>query len=129
LVGGRQRQYDDGAPHHHEAQDHRRPPARAVGIRPDHQSANGAGNEASAKRRQRQHQAGISVVGGEKCAANLNGKKAVGNEVVEFEHIADGDGKRPAADQTASTSNSRRIRFNRLLPQHLFCHLSHLLDR
>ena len=129
LIGGRQRQYDDGRPHHHEAQDHRRPPARAVGVGPDHQSANRPGNEAGAKRRQRQHQAGKSAVGGEKCAANLNGEKAVGNEVVELEHIADGDGKRAATDQTASTINSRRIRLVRLLPQHLLCHLSHLLDR
>jgi len=88
-------------------QDHRRSPPGAVGIGPDHQSANRAGNEARAKRRQRQHQAGKPAIGRKKRAANLNGEKAVGDEVVEFEHIADGHGKGAATDQAWS------ILFNR----------------
>ena len=121
IVGRRQRQRDDGAPHHGEAQDHRRPPARAVGIGPDHDAADRPRDEAGAERRQRQHQAGELALGGKEGVADLDGEKAVGDEIVEFEHVADGDGKRAAADESVRACldrrSLRRLIWHRCCPQ------------
>jgi hypothetical protein len=90
LVGRRDGQRDDREAHQDEAEDHCGPASHAVGIGPDHNAADRPGNEPRSERGKRQHQTGILAVRGEKRVADLDREKAVGDEIIEFEHIADG---------------------------------------
>jgi len=96
----------------------RRPPAGPVGIGTDHDSADRPGHETGAERRQRQHQAGKLAMRGEKCVADLDREKAVGDEVIKFEHIADGRRQRAATDK-------RLLRLGCHVLRNVLCHPSH----
>jgi hypothetical protein len=76
-----------------------------VGIGPDDERAYRPGDESGPERRQRQHQASELAVRGEECAADLDSEITVGDEIVEFEHIADGGA------ESGTAGERRRISF------------------
>ena len=98
VVGRRQRQQQDRAAHQRETQQHGRPPADAIGIDAEHDAADRAGDEACTESRKRQHQAAVLALCREESVADLDRKEAVGDEIVEFEHVADGGGERGTND-------------------------------
>ena len=65
----------------------------------EHDAADRPGNEAGAEGRKRQHQAAILALGREEGVADLDRKEAVGDEVVEFQHVADGRAERGTSDR------------------------------
>src|SRR5262249_32175930 len=81
-----------------EAQKHGRPPADAIRVNAEHDTADRSGDEACAECRKRQHQAAVFALRGKESVADLDRKEAVGDEIVEFEHVADGGGERGTND-------------------------------
>ncbi len=88
-IGRDDRDRHNGETHHGEAQHHHRAAADAVRQPAEHDAAERPRHEAGAERRQRQHQVGIGVGRWEKRVPDLDREEGVGDEVVEFERIAD----------------------------------------
>ncbi|MGY4422413.1 hypothetical protein ACVWY2_004862 [Bradyrhizobium sp. JR6.1] len=115
-IGRRQRDGQDRSTHQRKAQQHRRPPADPIGEDAEHDAADRPCQEAGTEGRKRQHEAAVFAMRGEEGAADLGRKEAVGDEVVELQHVADGRGKGGALDiELFPARNVRqRSRFPRL---------------
>jgi hypothetical protein len=75
--------------HQPDGQGHRRLAAEAIGIGPDHDSAERPRHKADAKSRDRQQQADIGIVGWKKGLGEPGRENSIDGEVVELQRIAD----------------------------------------
>jgi hypothetical protein len=92
-IAGGQGEAEDRNAHQGKAPHHGRFPARPVAIGPQDQSPQRPGGKADPEGRQGIEQAMRGLAGGKEGVTDLQGKQAEGQEVIEFQSVADPHGR------------------------------------